>query len=248
MKTIEFKDFDLKIELTPFISVVGKSGSGKTKLLKSLINKINSDSVYLDERPINTFEIEFLRKNISAVLNNQEFKTDYVKEELLYYQKKINVVENVAYSNVEKFVKFFGLEDIIESKIKVLTTYEKAYIKILSLLIINPTILGIDDLLTYLGYNEKFKIIKYAKENDINIINVTSNAEELLYGTHIIILDNSHVVAYDTTENILSNNKMLSKIGMNEPFIVEMSTNLNYYDLLRKKYFNMKALVGELWK
>lgn len=248
MKTIEFKDYELKLEVTSFVNIIGKAGSGKTKLLKLLINKVNSDSVYLDERPINTFEIEFLRKNIAAVLKNEDFKTNSVKEELLYYQKKINVVQNVAYSNIDKFVKFFGLENIIDSKIGEITTYEKAYIKILSLLIINPTVLGIDDLLTYLNFNEKFKIIKYARENDISIINVTTNAEELLFGTHIVILDNSHAVAYDKTENILSNNKMLSKIGMNEPFIVEMSTNLNYYDLLKKKYFNMKALVGELWK
>ena len=75
-----------------------------------------------------------------------------------------------------------------------------------------------------------------------------TNPEELLYGTDIIILDNNHVVAYEPSDIILSDDKYLSKIGMHLPFIVEMSTNLNYYDLLKEKYFDMKALVGELWK
>lgn len=248
MKTIEFRKYNLTINLTPFINIVGSHSSGKTRLLKSLINQLNNDDILIDNRPINSFDIDFLRKNISAVLKTNEFKTEYVKEELLYYQKIININEDVAYRNIDNFVKFFDLDDLIESKIKYLNTYEKAYIKILSLLIIRPSIIGIDDLLTYLSYDQKFKILKYAKENNICILNITTNAEELLFGTDIIIMDNNNVIAYDKTENILSNDKYLSKIGMNEPFIVELSTNLNYYDLLKKKYFDMSTLVGELWK
>ena len=248
MKKLEFKNYNLTINLTNFINIVGTSASGKTWLLRNLINNVRNDNIYIDDRPINSLGIDYLKKNIASVLQTMKFKTDYVKEELLYYQKEINIEEKVAYKNIENFVRFFSLEEIIESKISYLTVYEQAFIKILSLLIIRPSILGIDDLLTYLKFEDKVKIIKYAKENNMCILNVTTNSEELLFGTDIIIMDNGHVVAYDKTENILSNNKMLLKIGMNEPFIVEMSTNLNYYDLLKKKYFDMKALVGELWK
>lgn len=248
MKTIEFKKYNLTINLTHFINIVGSSSSGKTKLLKSLINKLDNSDIFIDDRPINNFDIDFLRKNIAAVLKTHEFKTIYVKEELLYYQKILNFSEDASYKNIDKFVKFFGLEDLIESKISYLTIYEQAFIKILSLLIIKPSVLGIDDLLTYLTYDQKYKILKYAKENNICILNVTTNSEELLLGTDIIIMDNNQIIAYDKTENILSNDKYLTKIGMNEPFIVELSTNLNYYDLLKEKYFDMNALVGELWK
>ncbi len=248
MKTIEFKKYNLKINLTPFINIVGVHSSGKTTLLRSMINQIDSGEVFIDGVSMNKMDIDFLRKNIAAVLKTNDFKTDYVKEELLYYQKVLNINEQTAYRNIDRFVKFFNLNDIIESKINYLSTYEKAYIKILSLLIFRPSILGIDDLLTYLTYDQKFKIMKYAKENNICILNVTTNAEELLFGTDIIIIDNGHMINYDKTEKILSNSKYLSNIGMNEPFIVEMSTNLNYYDLLKKKYFEMSSLVGELWK
>ena len=167
---------------------------------------------------------------------------------MLYYQLKIDIDEKQAYKNITNFVKFFELEDIIESKIEMLSKYEQAYLKILSLLIIKPRILGIDDMLTYLNINQKLKIINFVKNNKITILNCTTNPEELLFGTDIIILDHKRVVAYEKSEVILSSNKYLSKIGMKEPFIVELSANLNYYDLLRKKFFDMKTLVGELWK
>ena len=248
MKKIKFDKYNLEITLTPFINIIGLMGSGKTTLLRTLINQIDGNNIYIDNKCINTFELSYLRKNIAAVLNNFEFKTKYVKEELVYYQQILNISPQTAYKNINNFVKFFELEDIIESKIEYLTKYEQAFIKILSLLIIKPKILGIDDMLTYLTINEKCKIITYAKENKISILNVTSNPEELLFGTDIIILDHMNVVAYEKTEEILSNNKYLPKLGMSEPFIVELSTNLNYYDLLKKKYYDMKTLIGELWK
>lgn len=248
MKKVYFKNYDLEIKLTPFINIIGTINSGKTTLLRTLINQTHSSNLVIDETPASNLDITFLRKNIAAVLNNFEFKTNYVKEELLYYQHILNINDNIAYKNIDKFSKFFEIEELLESKIEYLTIYEKAYIKILSLLIINPSVLGIDDMLTYLTVNQKLKIIKYAKNNKISILNVTTNPEELLYGTDIIILDDSHVVAYEPSDIILSDDKYLSKIGMHLPFIVEMSTNLNYYDLLKKKYFDMKTLVGELWK
>lgn len=248
MKKIYFKDYDLEIKLTPFVNIIGTMSSGKTLILKTLINQTHSSNIMIDDTPVSNLDIEFLRKNIAAVLNNFDFKTNYVKEELLYYQNILNITPEVAYKNIERFSKFFDIEELLESKIEYLTIYEKAFIKILSLLIINPSILGIDDMLTYLTTSQKLKIIKYAKNNKICILNVTTNPEELLYGTDIIILDNNHVVAYEPSDIILSDDKYLSKIGMHLPFIVEMSTNLNYYDLLKEKYFDMKALVGELWK
>ena len=248
MKTIEFKNYNLKITLTPFINIIGSMDSSKGLLLKSMINQINGNQIYLDDKMVSSYDIDFLRKNIAAVMKSSEFKTEYVKEELVYYQNILGFSKDICYRNVNDFIKFFKLDDIIESKISNLTTYEQAYIKILSLLIIKPSIIGIEDLLTYLKDDEKLKIIKYAKNNNISILNITSNAEELLYGTDIIILNKKEVIAYDKTENILSDSKLLSSIGMNEPFIVELSANLNYYDLLKKKYFSMKTLVGELWK
>jgi energy-coupling factor transporter ATP-binding protein EcfA2 len=248
MNTINFKDYGLEITLTPFINIIGLPSSGKTDLLRMMINQIDSSNIEIDETPISDYAYDFLRKNVSAVLNNFTFKTTYVKEELLFYQNILKIEPDVAFENIEKFTKFFGLDDLLDTKIEYLTTYEKAYVKILSLLIIRPCILGIDDMLTYLTLDQKLKIIKYAKANSISILNVTTNPEELLLGSDIIILDKGRVVAYDTSEKILGNEKELSKVGMHLPFIVEMSTNLNYYDLLKKKYFDMKTLVGELWK
>ena len=125
---------------------------------------------------------------------------------------------------------------------------EKILIKILSLLIINPSILGIDNLLTYLTIENKMKLLKYAKENNITILSVTNNKEELLLGNYILIIDNYKVADYGKTEILLKDEKLLSKYGMKMPFIIELSSGLNYYDLLKNDYSDEKTLIGEIWK
>lgn len=248
MNTLTFKDYDLKLELVPFTNIIGGIASGKTFLLKTLINQSDSSTVFIDDKNINEYDIDYLRKNITAVLNNFIFNTTYVKSELEYYQRCLKYDDKLINNNIKKFVTFFNLDNILNKEIGEISRSEKAFIKILSLLIINPRVIGIDDMLTYLSNKDKLKIVKYSKENNISILNVTSNSEELLFGTKIVVLDNFHAVLYDDTLNVLSNDKTLSKIGMNMPFIAELSNNLNYYDLLKEKYFDINSLVGELWK
>lgn len=248
METLEVKDFGLDIKLCPFTNIIGSHASGKTTLLKMLINKIYNPNIYLDGQRITDYDLNYLKANIAVVLNELTFKTEYVQDELLYYQGKLNTDSAAAIANVKRFVKFFDLSEIIESKIVFLTEYEKAYLKILSLLIINPSILGIDGLMTYLNPEEKLKIIKYAKEHDISILNVTTNHEELLLGSNIIVMDHFKIIASGTKEDILSNEKLLSSIGFKLPFIAELSNNLNYYDVVKKHYYDQKSLIGEIWK
>lgn len=248
MDVIEFKNLDLKIRLTHFINIIGSASSGKTTLMKMLINRFPNDSLYIDEVPISSLDLEYKKRNLAVCLNDLSFKTEYVNEELFYYQNILGFDQSIAYENIKAFADFFDLNELLDTKIEYLTNSEKALIRILSLLIIKPSLLGIDTLLSYLPFETKLKIVKYAKNNKIAILNVTSMAEELLLGTDIIILDNHSVKAYESTKKILSNEKLLLEIGFELPFAVSLSKGLNYYDLLDKKYYDIKTLVGAIWK
>lgn len=248
MNKITFKDYGLDIELVPFTNVIGSMSSGKTYLLRMLINQGTDGLVFIDDKEINLYDIDFLKRNVSAVLNNFIFNTHNVKDELMYYQNLLGFDSKKVNGNIKRFITFFELDGIINKSIGELSIEDKAFIKILSLLIICPRVLGIDDMLTYLSLDKKLKIAKFSKENKVSIINVTSNSEELLLGSKVAILDNFKCVLYDDVVNVLKNDKVLGKIGMNLPFVANLSNNLNYYDLLGDKYYDVNSLVGELWK
>lgn len=62
MEIIEFKNYDLKIKLTPFINIIGKPSSGKTNLLKMLINKVPNNDLYIDNTPISNYSLDFKKE------------------------------------------------------------------------------------------------------------------------------------------------------------------------------------------
>jgi len=166
----------------------------------------------------------------------------------VYYQEKCGIDIKTIFDNLDRFSAFFNLEELINQKVSALNIYDRALIRILSLLIIKPKILGIDNLFTYLDLEQKTRIIKFAKEQKITILNITSNSEELLLGIDIIVLDNHQVKAYDKTKAVLSNEKLLASVGFDLPFVVNLSNGLKYYQVVDKEYYDIKSLVGALWQ
>ena len=247
METIHFKDFNLKINLTNFINVIGPKTSGKTTFLKMLSNNIYNENIYIDYKNIHSYDLNYLKKNIAVVFNELNFNKEYVKEELVFYQEKAQIDKEEAYNNLNELIKYFSLEEIIEAKVKYLIKKEQVLIKILSFLVLKPKLLGIDDLFTYLDKDIKLKIIKYAEDNNIYILNMTTDSEDLLLGSHIVILNKFKMTHYDETNKILNNERLLLSIGYDQPFIINISNGLNYYDLIKETYYNNIDLVEELW-
>ena len=248
METIHFKDFNLKINLTNFINVIGPKASGKTTFLKMLSNNIYNENIYIDYKNIHSYDLNYLKKNIAVVFNDLNFNKEYVKEELVFYQEKAQINKEEAYNNLNELIKYFSLEEIIEAKVKYLIKKEQVLIKILSFLVLKPKLLGIDDLFTYLDKDIKLKIIKYAEDNNICILNITTDSEDLLLGSHIVILNKFKMTHYDETNKILNNERLLLSIGYDQPFIINISNGLNYYDLIKETYYKNIDLVEDLWK
>ena len=150
MEKLEIQEYNLNIKLDGVVNIIGLPASGKTYLLKKLINKIPSTDIFIDGQNIKNLPLDYLQKNIAVVFNDNKFNTEYAEEELIYYQDKLGISRDISTEKIKNLAKYFNIEELLVSKINLLKENEKILIKILSLLIINPSILGIDNLLTYL--------------------------------------------------------------------------------------------------
>lgn len=92
------------------------------------------------------------------------------------------------------------------------------------------------------------KLYDYLKLNNIYFINVTNNIEEILYTDNLIIYDKDKILAEGNTIELLKNEKLIKRLGLNLPFIVELSILLKDYNLTDKIYLSKESLVGDLWK
>lgn len=101
--------------------------------------------------------------------------------------------------------------------------------------------------LSILNSSEKKEIFKLLDKQNISYVNVTSNIEDALDGDYIIVYEDDVKVLEGNKEIVLKNEKLLKKTGFGVPFVVDLSINLMYYDVLDKVYFDMDSLLEDLW-
>ena len=96
---------------------------------------------------------------------------------------------------------------------------------------------------------EKIKdIYNYLDSNKISYINITNNIEEALLTKYLIIYDKENILIEGPVIEVLKNDKLLKRIGLSLPFIVELSLLLKDYGLVNEIFLNKESLAGALWK
>lgn len=249
MKLLEVKSLDVSIDLNgKLTSIIGPESSGKTLLLKKLINRIQNDDVLIDNVCIKDYDISFLKNNIFVVLDDDTFKCEFVAEELFYYLNALGYTIDEIMKKINSFIKYFKLMGFENKRIDSLSVEMRTFIKILSMLITDPSIIGIDNLFPYLTSEHISLIIKYIKKKKISLINVINSGEYLEYTDDVIVLNEGKCAIKTTVKDLLKGNSILPYIGIKLPFAVELSNNLMLYGLLDEILFDNEALEVMLWK
>ena len=101
--------------------------------------------------------------------------------------------------------------------------------------------------LSSLSNKEKQEIFNLLDRQSIDYVSVTSNIEDALFSDYIIVYDEDMKVLEGNKEMVLKNEKLLKKLGFGVPFVVDLSIQLMYYDILDKVYFDMDNLLEALW-
>lgn len=244
---LDFKKYGMKIKLKQITCIIGPESSGKTTIFKLLSNKINNESVYLDKKKLNDYKIDFLKKNVITIMDFERFKTEYVKEELGYFLKKLKISDNEISSRIANFTHYFHIEDIVDLKLEYLNVEELCFVKILSFLIINPTILGIDNLFSYLSKEKVDDIVDYIRENKISLIYTSTNPEYLDYADEIKVIYKFRLVKSGSKEEIF-NDKVMKELKLVKPFLREINEYLKDYELVKDDFSSINECVGALWK
>ena len=240
-----FENLSLNIENNKFVVISGPNSCGKTTLIRILNREIITDSdITIMSRNINDYKIEDYSKIIQCIIPLEiEFQETTIKEELYYYTNL---------NNIEKIIKKLKVDKFYEKNICELSKKEIILSQLIIALASNSKIILIDDLGGYFSLDEIkeiFKILKkYLEENNMNIIYATVNLEEILNADYIYIINDKKIAISGETLEVLQKDNILNKIGLNLPFMVDLSVKLKDYELIDDIELNTARMVDLLWK
>ncbi len=242
-----FTKFSIEIPLNSLVFVTGSNNSGKSLLLKVLAGIVNiKNKITYDKEIIKSDNdisyIATLTFNYATVLKNIR----YPLERLGYEDDKINVL-------VRDIAKDLKITNILNSKIKDLNEYEKLRVFLASKVIYNPKLLLLDDPCLFLSPLEKEEFMGFLEQlrtRGITIIMSSSSLEEVIYTINSIVyvLDKGVIVSSGDMLEVLSDDSLLNKIGLELPFMVDLSVKLEYYNLVPKINLSPLGMVEHLWK
>lgn len=99
----------------------------------------------------------------------------------------------------------------------------------------------------YLSKEEKSELLELLKRRNVSFVNITSNVEDVIYSDYVIVYDDDKKILEGNKEMVLRNEKLLKRLGYGIPFVVDLSIQLNYYDIFDTVYYDMDKLTEVLW-
>ena len=250
---IIFSDLNLEIKNSEFVFIIGKSGSGKTILIKILSGLIK-DKFDIKIDNIKIEEKDKIKKimNVSFEGLNTIFITDTVREELEIKLKNLNTPKEEINEQINKIAKYLEIENILDCEPNSLSGGEKELVKIAAALLGTPKIIILDECTSMLDGITKEKVYKYLKkinrENKTTIICTTNDMDDLLYGKRIVMLGNKNIVLDSKTNKAFENEKIFKENNLELPFMASLSIKLKYYNLLDEIILDINKMVNKLWK
>ena len=207
-------DVSIVVEEGEFLTVIGRSGCGKTTMLRVIngLQKPDSGKVYAAGEDVGEADLIRLRRKIGYVIQNKGLFPHMTVEENISYVPNLLSKKNKleVKSAVNKWMEIVGLPNDMKVRYpSELSGGQQQRVGIARALASSPEILLMDepfgavDEITRKQLQKEIKEIH--KKTGVTIIFITHDIyEALILGTKTLVLNHGVVQQYDTPENILN--------------------------------------------
>ena len=233
-----FENLTINVEKNKFTTISGANLCGKTTLIRILNRDIITDSnILLNNKNINDYTISEYTNLVQTVIPTEiVFEEDTLEKEI----KNINLVKGLR------------IKSILNKKIKDLTIKEKVLAQIAIALDSKPQVLLLDNIFIYFSDKEKEEIFNYLKnyqkKYNLTVVLTTIDLRDSLYTDYLYIISNKKIILKGEPLKVLEKDNILNKVGLNIPFMADLSVKLKDYDLLDSIVLEKDRMVDILWK
>lgn len=244
------QDIEFNLSGKDFTTIVGNNND---LIVFTLLNNHKKCNIFIGDKELNNNTRESILKDMSFVLHRylDIFVAETVMDEIAFGLESLAMNKDDIINLIVSESRRFKLDELLQRDPMSLGSSDKVKMKILSSLIIKPKILVLDNVMCELDYKDRlliFDILKEFSKNGGIVINFTNDIEDSLYGNKIIVIYDKKIVCEGKTISVLNEEKLLKRLGIGLPFMIELSKYLMDYGIVDKYYLSTDKLVGAIWK
>ncbi len=204
----------LRVDSGEFVSICGKSGSGKSSLIRQLKPSLapfgqRSGEILYKGRPIDSLEDRQEVSEIGYVLQNpdNQLVTDKVWHELAFGLESLGYDSKTIKLRVAEMASYFGIQDLFDLDVKDLSGGQKQIINLAAVMAMQPEVLILDEPTSQLDPIAATDFIATLKKiNDdlgTTIILTEHRLEEIIpLSDRLIVLDQGQLIIDDSPEKV----------------------------------------------
>jgi len=241
-----FNNANLKIEKSKFVSIIGKSSSGKSTLVKLLLGIEKTMSyINISGYLLSDFYLKEIRRIIGYVptLDDNYFVGQTIMDDLAFTLENLQYKKQEIITSINNIAKEFKIGHLLLKESRELSDRDKQKVAIARALIANPKIIILDNCLYNSSSKDRkmiFNILKsYQQKRGLTVILVTNDVEDIILSDYTIILEDKKIYL-DNTIDILNSNK-LRKMGIDLPFSLTLGKRLH-----TNNCYSLESLVDRL--
>ena len=180
---VSVNDVSLSIEDGEFVVFHGPSGCGKSTILRMIggLEDITSGKIYLGRDLINDI-LPRDRHLAMAFQNYTLYRHFNVYDNIALGLRLRNLPRTVIDSRVKEAAKFFGITDVLDKKIKLLSSSDKQRVALARAVVFHPKVLLVDEDFSHQDPDLRMEmlgdILEINEELGITVLYVTNKQEE----------------------------------------------------------------------
>lgn len=201
-------NLSLGVEDGEFVVICGPSGCGKTTLLRLMKKELSPVGNQLGDityrgKPLDNWDEQLLAEEIGFVFQDpdNQIVMDDVMQEMVFGMENIGLSHVEMRKRVAEMVHFFGMEDLMEKKSTTLSGGQKQTLNLLSVLLLKPKILLLDEPTSQLdpvaAKNLLMMLERLNNEMGMTIILVEHRLEELFAPADRIVMMDGGKIAHE---------------------------------------------------
>lgn len=210
------KNVNISVEYSEFIVICGKSGSGKTSLLRQLKPTLapsgeKGGEIYFYGRKIDELSQKEEAQRIGYVLQNpdNQIVTDKVWHELAFGLESLGMETNTIRVRVSEMANFFGIQEWFQRDVSTLSGGQKQLLNLASVMAMNPDILILDEPTAQLDPIAATDFLdtvrRINRELGTTVIMTEQRLEEVLpLADKVIVLDEGEIVTSGAPRDVAS--------------------------------------------
>ncbi|WP_195940846.1 energy-coupling factor transporter ATPase [Romboutsia sp. 1001713B170131_170501_G6] len=246
----------LDVKEGEFVAIIGHNGSGKSTLSKNL-NAIlvpTEGDILIDG--MNTKEEDKLwdiRQTAGMVFQNpdNQIVATIVEEDVAFGPENLGIDPIEIKHRVEESLKSVGMYELRDRQPHLLSGGQKQRVAIAGIIAMKPKCIIFDEATAMLdpsGRKEVMKTIKKLnKEENITVLHITHFMEEAVEADRVIVMEKGKKILEGTPREVFSQIDTLKGIGLDVPYMTELSSMLYKEGIdIKKDILTVDEMVMEL--